>query len=69
MLVDGEDLGVFSGVTGQIGATTSNGLDQFIVDEEVALNGVVTDPAMSNPNDDDIVFAELATGASWTINM
>ena len=45
------------------------GLDQFIVDEEVSLNGVVTDPAMSNPNFDDIVFAELATGASWTINM
>jgi hypothetical protein len=69
VLVDDEDLGVFSGVSGQISATTSNGLDQFIVDEEVSLKGVVTDPAMSNPNDDDIVFAELATGASWTINM
>ncbi len=69
VLVNDEVLGVYSGVTGQIDATTSNGQDNFIVDEEVTANGVVTDPAMSNPNDDDVVFAELATSASWTIEM
>ena len=40
-----------------------------MVDEEVTSSGVVTDPAMSNPADDDVVFAELANGASWTINI
>jgi hypothetical protein len=69
ILVNGEDLGVFSGVTGQIAATTPNGLDTFVIDEEVAASGVVTDPAMSNPNDDDVVFAELATGATWTLQI
>ena len=69
VLVDDEYLGVYSGLSGQISATTSNGLDQFIVDEEVSVNGVVTVPAMSKPSDDDIVFAELATGASSTINI
>ena len=39
VLVNAEELGVFSGVSGQISATTPNGLDQFIVDEEVSLNG------------------------------
>jgi hypothetical protein len=67
VLVNGEVLGIYSGVSGTITANTPNGLDQFIVDEEVSLNGAVTDPAMTNPNDDDIVFAELATGATWTL--
>ena len=69
VLVDDEYLGVFSGVSGTISATTPMGLDQFIVDEEVSLNGAVTDPAMTNPNFDDVVFAELATGATWTLEV
>jgi hypothetical protein len=67
VLVNDEVLGVYSGVTAPITATTPNGLDQFIIDEEVSLSGTVTDPAMTNPNYDDIVFAELATGATWTL--
>jgi hypothetical protein len=67
VLVNGEVLGVYSGVTGQIAAATPNGLDDFVVDEEVTSSGAITDPAMGNPIDDDFVFAELANGASWTI--
>ncbi len=68
VLVDDVVLGVYSGVTAPIAATTPNGLDTFVIDEEVAASGAITDPAMSN-NDDDFVFAELANGASWTIGI
>jgi hypothetical protein len=69
VLVNDEVLGVYSGVTAPISATTPSGLDTFVIDEEVTLSGVVTDPAMGNPNDDDVVFAELASGANWTLQL
>jgi Calx-beta domain/FG-GAP-like repeat/Carboxypeptidase regulatory-like domain len=69
VMVNNEVVGVYTGVSGTIAATTTNGADQFVIDEEVTLPGVITDPAMSNPADDDFVFAELANGASWTIQI
>lgn len=69
VMVNNEVVGVYTGISGTINATTTNGADQFVIDEEVTLAGVITDPAMSNPADDDFVFAELANGASWTIQI
>jgi hypothetical protein len=69
VMVNNEAVGVYTGISGTINATTTNGADQFVIDEEVTLPGVITDPAMGNPADDDFVFAELANGASWTIQI
>ena len=68
VLINGEVQGIYSGVT-SVSATTPAGQDQFVIDEEVTASGNIIDPAMSNPIDDDFVFAELANGASWTLNI
>jgi len=69
VLVNNVAVGVYTGLTGQNTVNTPNGQDSIIVDEEVTLSGVIVDPAMSNPADDDFVFAELANGASWTTEL
>jgi hypothetical protein len=69
VLVNNQVVGVYTGLTGQNTVNTTNGQDNVIVDEEVTLGGVVVDPAMNNPADDDFVFAELANGASWTTEL
>ena len=66
VLVNAEELGVFSGVSGQISDDAERAGSIHRRGRGFAQRAV-TNPMQTNPNDEDIVFAELATGASWTI--
>jgi hypothetical protein len=68
VLTNGEVLGIFTGVSGQVQLTTPNGLDTVYVDEEVTEAGVVTNSGVNvNPSFGDFVFAELLNGQNWLL--
>ena len=68
VLVNGEELGIYTGVTGEVQLTTPNGMDTVYVDEEVTEAGVVTNSGVNvNKNFGDFVFAELVNGQNWLL--
>jgi hypothetical protein len=68
VLVNGEELGIFAGVTGQVQLTTPNGLDTVFVDEEITEPGTVTNSGvLVNSSFGDFVFAELVNGQNWLL--
>jgi hypothetical protein len=68
VLVNGEELGIYAGVTGQVQLTTPQGLDNAYVDEEVTEAGTVTNSGvLVNSSFGDFVFAELINGKNWLL--
>jgi hypothetical protein len=68
VLVNGEELGIYAGVTGTIQLTTSQGLDNVYVDEEITEAGTVTNSGVNvNKSFGDFVFAELVNGKNWLL--